>query len=233
MLWSINLSGILVRSFIEGMWSYERGPSGISARVTQTGGYHGNGCSSPFFRPCASERRARTLQNTNHMTGNGQYEWCVTSGEWLQNSGYFAQPIDCVKDTIIILTWLNKTIIILPCLTLSYYRTRTRTKSQNRCDSCTYIQVYVHGLCDRNMGLLPASNRHFTVSPHEVFTCFRSAWHPLHQMFTNRKKSGVYSKLSAVFGEFRKITIVGPSSIHRLAWNTTAKYMDFLPWKWS
>ena len=43
-----------------------------------------------------------------------------------------------------------------------------RTKSQNRCDYCTYI--YVHGLCDRNMGLLPASKRHFTVSPHEVFT---------------------------------------------------------------
>ena len=42
-----------------------------------------------------------------------------------------------------------------------------RTKSQNRCDSCTYI--YVHGLCDRNRGLLPASKRHFTVSPHEVF----------------------------------------------------------------
>ena len=37
------------------------------------------------------------------------------------------------------------------------------TKSQNRCDYCTYI--YVHGLCDRNMGLLPASKRHFTVSP--------------------------------------------------------------------
>ena len=34
--------------------------------------------------------------------------------------------------------------------------------------------MYVHGLCDRNMGLLPASNRHFTVSTHEVFTCFRS-----------------------------------------------------------
>ena len=42
-----------------------------------------------------------------------------------------------------------------------------------RCDSCTYI--YVHGLCDRDMGLLPASKRHFTVSPHEVFTWFRSA----------------------------------------------------------
>ena len=24
------------------------------------------------------------------------------------------------------------------------------------------------------MGLLPASNRHFTVSPHKMFTCFRS-----------------------------------------------------------
>ena len=47
-----------------------------------------------------------------------------------------------------------------------------RTKSQNRCDSSTYI--YVHGLCDRNMGLLRVSNRHFMVSPHEVFTCFRS-----------------------------------------------------------
>ena len=46
------------------------------------------------------------------------------------------------------------------------------TKSQNRCDSCTYI--YVHGLYVRNMGLLPASNRHFTVSPHELFTCFQS-----------------------------------------------------------
>ena len=45
-------------------------------------------------------------------------------------------------------------------------------KSQNGCDSCTYI--YEQGLCDRNMGLLPASNRNFTVSAHEVFTCFRS-----------------------------------------------------------
>ena len=32
-----------------------------------------------------------------------------------------------------------------------------------------YVYIYVHGLSDRNMGLLPASNRHFTVSPHEVF----------------------------------------------------------------
>ena len=93
-----------------------------------------------------------------------------------------------------------------------------RTKSQNRCDSCTYI--YVHRLCDRNMGLLPASNRHFTVSPHEVFTCFGLQMAAILQHVYQRKKSGVYSELSAVFGEFWKITIDGPSSIHRFAWNT-------------
>ena len=49
------------------------------------------------------------------------------------------------------------------------------------------------------------------------------------QQVTQRKKIGVYSELSAVFGKFWKITIVGPSSIHRLVWNTTAHYMDFLP----
>ena len=36
------------------------------------------------------------------------------------------------------------------------------------------------------------------------------------------RKSGVLSELSTVFGGFSKITIVGPTSIHRLAWNTTA-----------
>ena len=46
-------------------------------------------------------------------------------------------------------------------------------KTATRCDFRTDISV--HGLCGRNMGLLPASNRHFTVSLHEVFTCFRSA----------------------------------------------------------
>ena len=35
------------------------------------------------------------------------------------------------------------------------------------------------------------------------------------QQVNQRKKSGVYSELSAVFGKFWKITIVGPSSIHR------------------
>ena len=81
-----------------------------------------------------------------------------------------------------------------------------------------------------------ASNRHFTVSPHrphEVFTCFRSAAgsHFTACLPTEEKWSllGVYSELSAVFGKFGKFTIVGPSSIHRLVWNTTAHYMDFLP----
>ena len=35
-----------------------------------------------------------------------------------------------------------------------------RMKSQNRCDSCMYI--YVHRLCDQNIGLLPASNQGIT-----------------------------------------------------------------------
>ena len=56
-----------------------------------------------------------------------------------------------------------------------------------------------------------------------------SSWQPFCSMFTKREESAVYSKLSAVFGEFWKIVIVGPTSIHRLAWNTTANYMDFLP----
>ena len=65
------------------------------------------------------------------------------------------------------------TIVVLVEYFNTFVSIYIRTKSQNRCDSCTYI--YVHGLCDRNMGRLPASNQHFTVSPHEVFTCFRSA----------------------------------------------------------
>ena len=107
-----------------------------------------------------------------------------------------------------------------------------RTKFPNRCDSCTYI-IYVHGLCDQNMGLLTDTLRYH----HTVHTrCSRaSGLQPaaILQHIYQRKKSGVYSELSAVFGKFWKITIVGPSSIHRLVWNTTAHYMDFLPWKWS
>ena len=101
-----------------------------------------------------------------------------------------------------------------------------RTKFPNRCDSCTYI--YVHGLCDRNMGLLTDTLRYH----HTVHTrCSRaSGLQPaaILQHVYQRKKSGVYSELSAVFGKFWKITIVGPSSIHRLVLNTMAHYMDFL-----
>ena len=106
-----------------------------------------------------------------------------------------------------------------------------RTKFPNRCDSCTYI--YVHGLCDRNMGLLTDTLRYH----HTVHTrCSRASGLQLAAILQHvyqRKKSGVYSELSSVFGKFWKLTIVGPSSIHRLVWNTTAHYMDFLPWKWS
>ena len=102
-----------------------------------------------------------------------------------------------------------------------------RTKFPNRCDSCTYI--YVHGLCDRNMGILTDTLRYH----HTVHTrCSHASGLQLAAILQHvyqRKKSGVYSELSAVFSKFWKITIVGPSSIHRLVWNTTAHYMDFLP----
>ena len=38
-------------------------------------------------------------------------------------------------------------------LTLSDFCRYRRKKSRNRCDSRTYIYIYVHGLCDKNMGL--------------------------------------------------------------------------------
>ncbi len=128
--------------------------------------------------------------------------------------------------------FLLMSVLEKPLETLSFNPLRLqyvilRTKSQNRCDYCTYI--YVHGLCDRNMGLLTDTLRYH----HTVHTrCSRaSGLQPaaILQHVYQRKKSGVYSELSAVFGEFWKIMIVRPSSIHRLAWNTTANYMDFLP----
>ena len=37
------------------------------------------------------------------------------------------------------------------------------------------------------------------------------------------------SEESLVFASFWKLAIVGPSANDRLAWDTTANYMDFLP----
>ena len=51
---------------------------------------------------------------------------------------------------------------------------RTDKSVRKRRPAVTFVHISVHGLCDRNMGPLPASNRHFTVSLHEVFTCYRS-----------------------------------------------------------
>ena len=72
-----------------------------------------------------------------------------------------------------------------------------------------------------------ASNGHFTVSeplPHEhvVFTCFLSGG--VH-LFTSRGRV----ELTRVGCCFWRVTIVGPSAMDCLAWNTTANYMDFLP----
>ena len=63
-----------------------------------------------------------------------------------------------------------------------------RTKFPNRCDSCTYI--YVHGLCDRNMGLLTDTLRYHHTTPstrgiHVLPVCSRQ---PFYSMFTNGRK---------------------------------------------
>ena len=120
--------------------------------------------------------------------------------------------------------------LIWPCMfnPLRLQYVKLRTKSQNRCDSCTYIYTYtdfaieIWGFYRR---LTDTLRYHYTRCSHASGLQLVAILQHVYQ----RKKSGVYSELSAVFGEFWKITIVGPSSIHRLAWNTTANYMDFLP----
>ena len=47
-------------------------------------------------------------------------------------------------------------------------------------------------------------------------------------LFTSREESEFCTKVVAVFREFLKVMTAGPSSIHRLAWNTTTNCMDFL-----
>ena len=103
-----------------------------------------------------------------------------------------------------------------------------RTKSQNRCDYSTYIYKYT----DFAIEIWGFYRRLTDTLRYHHTRCSRASGLQLAailQQVNQRKKSGVYSELSAVFGEFWKITIVGPSSIHRLAWNTTENYMDFLP----
>ena len=77
-----------------------------------------------------------------------------------------------------------------------------------------------------------ASNGRFTVSgplPVHVHTsCFLSAG--VH-LLTSRWKVKFSPSSWLVFASLWKVTNAGPSAIDRLAWNTTANYMDFLPRK--
>ena len=72
----------------------------------------------------------------------------------------------------------------LPSLTLSYVY--IRTKSQNRCDSCTYI--YVHRLFDRNMGLYRRLNDTLRYHPTRCSRDFGLQLAAILQMFTNGRK---------------------------------------------
>ena len=100
-----------------------------------------------------------------------------------------------------------------------------RTKSQNRCGSCTYIYTYT-AFAIKIWGFYRCLTD--TLRYHHM-RCSRASSLQLAAILQHvyqRKKSGVYSGVVCCFW---KITIVGPSSIHRLAWNTTANYMDFMP----
>ena len=79
-----------------------------------------------------------------------------------------------------------------------------------RCDFRTDISV--HGLCDRNMRLYPASNRHFTVSPARGVHVLPAAGSHCISLFTSWEKVEFTRSLSLFFCEFVKVTIAGPSS---------------------
>ena len=54
------------------------------------------------------------------------------------------------------------------------------------------------------------------------------SWQPfLKQHIYQRKKSGVYSELSAIVGEFWKMMIVGPSSINRFGMEYNGELYGF------
>ena len=120
-------------------------------------------------------------------------------------------------------------------LTLSDFRTYIYVRNSQTV--ATHVRIYTYTdfaieIWGFNRRLTDTLRYHHTVHTR----CSRASGLQLAAILQHvyqRKKSGVYSELSAVFGKFWKITIVGPSSIHRLVWNTTAHYMDFLPWKWS
>ena len=87
-----------------------------------------------------------------------------------------------------------------------------RTKSQNHCDYCTYI--YVQGLCDQNMWLLPASNRHFTVSP-PVISVY--SWQPFYSMFTNARKVEFNRSCPLFLASFGKLRL--SDQVQFIAWH--------------
>ena len=116
----------------------------------------------------------------------------------------------------------------MDCLTLSYFRTYIYVRNPKtvatpvRIYTYTDVTIEIWGFY---RGLTDTLRYHPT-------SCSRASALQLAAILQHvyqRKKSGDYSELSTVFGKFWKITIVGPSSIHRLAWNTMVNYMDFLP----
>ena len=89
-----------------------------------------------------------------------------------------------------------------------------RTKFPNRCDSCTYI--YVHGLCDQNMGLLTDTLRYH----HTVHTrCSRASGlqlEPFYSMFTNGRKVEFTRSCPLFLASFGKLRL--SDQVQFIAW---------------
>ena len=74
------------------------------------------------------------------------------------------------------------------------------------------------------MGPWPASNRHFMVISELGDHVLYSAGSHYIMLFTSQKESEFCAGLPCFLPEFLKVTIAGPSSIHRLALKTTYKF---------
>ena len=120
-------------------------------------------------------------------------------------------------------------------LTLSYFRTYILyVRNPKTVATPVHIYIYVHGIYDRNTGLLPASNRHFTVSPNELFTCFRSVASISQHVYQVGRKVEFARSCQLFLASFGKLRL--SDQVRSNAWHGIQRriiWINFLPWKWS
>ena len=96
-----------------------------------------------------------------------------------------------------------------PNLTLSDFRTYIYVRNPKTVATPVRIYTYMDFAIE-TWGFTGIQKTFYSISPRAVHV-LPVCWHPLLSMFTKSEKSGVYSEMSAVFGEFLKITIVSSS----------------------